>query len=165
MQGFLEFTNFYRWFIKTFSQLVWPLTQLIKKNTAFNWSSECKAVFQMLKKVFTEASILQHFDWEREFTVETDAFNRVTADVLMQKNNKDQLHPVVYFFSKMFSAETNYNIYNKEPWVAKIQLLMFFDLIRTRFCQDLQESFFPSLERSPDQCVSTSALMLKQSGQ
>ena len=38
VQGFLGFANFYRKFIKTFSQLVMPLTNLIKKDTKFDWS-------------------------------------------------------------------------------------------------------------------------------
>ena len=33
VQGFLGFANFYRKFIKNFSQLVMPLTNLVKKDT------------------------------------------------------------------------------------------------------------------------------------
>ena len=42
---FLEFTNFYWQFIKRFFRLVWSLTQLIKKDTSFQWKSDCEAVF------------------------------------------------------------------------------------------------------------------------
>ena len=88
---FLEFINFYWWFIKRFFRLVWLLTQLIKKDTFFQWKSDCEAVFQQLKKTFTEALILQHFDWTHEVTVETDASDTVIADVLLQKNKNSQL--------------------------------------------------------------------------
>ena len=114
VQDFLEFTNFYWWFIKRFSRLVWLLTQLTKKDTPFQWKSDCEAAFQQLKKAFTEALILQHFDWTHEVTVEINASDTVIAGVLLQKNENSQLQPVVYFSSKMFSAEVNYDIYDKK---------------------------------------------------
>ena len=120
---FLGFTNFYWWFIKRFSRLVWPLTQLTKKDTPFQWKSDCEAVFQQLKKTFTEALILQHFDWTHEVTVETDTSDTVVAGVLLQKNENSQLQPVTYFSSKMSLAEVNYDIYDKKLlaiiWVFK----------------------------------------------
>ena len=38
VQRFLGFANFYRKFIKPFSKLVMPLTDLMKKKTKFVWS-------------------------------------------------------------------------------------------------------------------------------
>ena len=123
VQDFLEFINFYWWFIKRFSKLVWPLTQLIKKDTLFQWKSDCEVTFQQLKKTFTEALILQHFDWTHEVTVEINASDTVIAGIFLQKNEDGQLQPVIYFFNKMFSAEANYDIYDKELlaiiWVFK----------------------------------------------
>ena len=123
VQGFLGFTNFYWWFIKKFSRLVWLLTQLTKKDTPFQWKSDCEAVFQQLKKTFTEALILQHFNWTHEVTVETNTSDTVVAGVLLQKDGDSQLQPMAYFSSKMFSAEANYDIYDKELlaiiWVFK----------------------------------------------
>ena len=111
---FLEFINFYWQFIKRFFRLVWLLTQLIKKDTLFQWKSDCEAVFQQLKKTFTEALILQHFNWTHEVTVETDTSDTVVVDVLLQKNENSQLQPVIYFSSKMSLTEINYDIYDKE---------------------------------------------------
>ena len=45
VQGFLGFANFYRKFIKNFSQLVMPLTNLIKKDTKFDWSEATNEAF------------------------------------------------------------------------------------------------------------------------
>ena len=123
VQDFLEFINFYQQFIKRFFRLVWLLTQLIKKDTFFQWKSDCEAAFQQLKKTFTEALILQHFDWTHEVTVEINTSDTVVADVLLQKNEDSQLQSVIYFSSKMFSTEINYDIYDKKLlaiiWVFK----------------------------------------------
>ncbi|KAH0608778.1 uncharacterized protein H6S33_001006 [Morchella sextelata] len=70
VQAFLAFTNFYRRFIP-------------------------QAAFNVLKEVFTTAPILTHFDLEKEITVETDAFDYVSA-------------------SKRSPTECNYEIYDKE---------------------------------------------------
>ena len=48
VQGFLEFAKFYRKFIKNFSQLVMPLTNLVKKN--IDWSEATNEVFSKLKQ-------------------------------------------------------------------------------------------------------------------
>ena len=132
VQDFLEFINFYWWFIKRFFRLVWLLTQLTKKDTLFQWKSDCEAVFQQLKKAFTEALILQHFDWIHEVTVETDASDTVVAGVFLQKNENDWLQLVVYFSSKMSSAEINYDIYDKKL-LAIIQVF-------EEWCSELKDS-------------------------
>ena len=49
VQGFLGFADFYRKFIKDFSQLVMPLTNLVKKDTKFDWSEATNEVFSKLK--------------------------------------------------------------------------------------------------------------------
>jgi hypothetical protein len=37
--GFIGFANFYRWFIKKFSELVLPLNNLLRKDTKFDWNN------------------------------------------------------------------------------------------------------------------------------
>ena len=45
VQKFLGFVNFYRKLIKKISQLVMPLTNLVKKNTKFDWSETTNDFF------------------------------------------------------------------------------------------------------------------------
>ena len=51
VQGVSGFVNFYRKFIKTISQLVMPLTNLVKKNTKFDWSAATNEAFSKLKQI------------------------------------------------------------------------------------------------------------------
>ena len=53
VQCFLGFANFYRKFIKDYSKMVLPLTQLTQKNRPFVWSIETNSAFEGLKQVFT----------------------------------------------------------------------------------------------------------------
>ena len=73
VQSFLGFANFYRQFIQGYSKLTRALTNLIKKSVKFDWPAECQEAFDMLKKRFTLASILRHFDPELQCVTECDA--------------------------------------------------------------------------------------------
>ena len=70
--------------------------------------------FQRLKDVFTSAPILRHFDPEKEYVVETDASDYVSAGILSQIADDGLLHPVEFFSKKHSPAECNYKIYDKE---------------------------------------------------
>lgn len=50
LRGFLGFSNYYRRFIRGFSQLVAPLTELTKKE-AFQWNETTKKAFGKMKSV------------------------------------------------------------------------------------------------------------------
>src|SRR5947209_17113903 len=67
-----------------------------------------------LKNAFTSASILAHFDPNKEILVEADASDYVSAEVLSQRDDEGILHPVAFFSKKHSSAECNYEIYDKE---------------------------------------------------
>jgi hypothetical protein len=84
VQAFLVFANFYRRFIRGFSELASPLTRLTRKDILFGWTPEAQAAFNALKEAFTTAPILTHFDPEKEITVETDESDYVSAGVLSQ---------------------------------------------------------------------------------
>jgi hypothetical protein len=68
----------------------------------------------MLKRAFTTAPILAHFDPDLECVVETDSSGYVTAGILSQKGKDGILHPVAFFSRKHSPAECNYEIYDME---------------------------------------------------
>ena len=50
VRSFLGFGNFYRKFIKKFSELAHPLNDLLKKDKIFVWMQECQMAFDTLKQ-------------------------------------------------------------------------------------------------------------------
>ena len=58
VQSFLGFANFYRRFIRDFSDIILPLTNLIRKDLKFEWSKGANEAFEKLKKVFVSAPVL-----------------------------------------------------------------------------------------------------------
>ena len=78
VRSFLGLASFYRKFIRHFSEIAAPLTDLTKKGRAEVWSPEVwtekeDAAFTNLKLAMVTAPVLQLPDFDREFTVTTDA--------------------------------------------------------------------------------------------
>ena len=65
--------NFYRRFVKGFSQIAAPLNVLLKKDSEFKWSEQCQKAFTTLKNKLTEAPILAYPNLNLPFTLTTDA--------------------------------------------------------------------------------------------
>ena len=58
IHSFLGLAGYYRRFIENFSKIAKPMTELLKKDTKFQWMEECEASFQELKKRLTIAPVL-----------------------------------------------------------------------------------------------------------
>jgi len=67
IQSFLGFCNFYRAFIKNFSNIACPLNNLTCKNEQFIWSKECNAAFLHLKEVCSNYPVLHTPNWSKQF--------------------------------------------------------------------------------------------------
>ncbi len=123
LQRFLGFANFYRRFIRNFSQLAAPLTALTSTKTAFRWSEAAEAAFTNLKSRFVSAPILIAPDPTRQFVVEVDASEVGVGAVLSQRSSSDdKMHPCAYFSHRLSSAEHNYDIGNRELLAVKLAL-------------------------------------------
>jgi hypothetical protein len=59
IRSFLGHVGFYRRFIKDFSQISRPLTNLLAKDVHFEFTDECLNAFYTLKKAFISAPIIQ----------------------------------------------------------------------------------------------------------
>jgi len=116
VQSFLGFANFYRRFIQDYSRVARPLTELTKKEQGkeWSWNLEAESAFQELKKRFTTAPILAHFDAASPVIIETDASDFAIGAVLSQRDNENRLHPVAFHSRKFQPAEINYEIHDKE---------------------------------------------------
>ena len=114
IQSFLGFANFYRRFIKGFSQIVGPITRLLRKNQPWDWNQDAQTAFENLKKAFTSAPILRYYNPEFKCVLETDASDYAIGAILSQINEDHELHPVAYYSRKLSPAELNYEIYDKE---------------------------------------------------
>ena len=114
VQSFNGFGNFCRVFIKGYSEIAGPLTQLTKKGIPWTWGEPQETAFQTIKKLFAEEPVLAVYDDEAESIVACDASDTASGAVHLQPDKDGKLHPVAYFSAKHSPAEQNYNIYEKE---------------------------------------------------
>ncbi|KAF8749997.1 hypothetical protein RHS01_09704 [Rhizoctonia solani] len=71
VQLFLGFANFLRRFVANFSHIARPLHNLVKKDTAWQWSTKEQEAFQKLKDAITNAPVLCHADPAKPYFLET----------------------------------------------------------------------------------------------
>jgi hypothetical protein len=114
VRSFLGFCNFYRRFIRDYSYIAAPLTQLTRTNHKFVFDKAYTQAFETLCNRLVSAPLLAHYDANSQCLLETDASDTVVAAVFSQRGLDGEWHPVGYFSKTMAPAETNYPIYNKE---------------------------------------------------
>jgi hypothetical protein len=114
VQAFIEFSNFYRRFIKNFSKIIALMVALTRKEIRFCWNTVCQTTFDRLKHAFTIAPVLAPFDWKKKIILKTDASDYVFAGVLSQYGNDGILKPVAFFSKKHSITKCNYEIYDKK---------------------------------------------------
>jgi hypothetical protein len=83
-RSFLGLARYYQRFTKGFSKISKPMTELLKRDKKFEWTSACEASFQELKKRLTTAPILVMPDIEKSFSIYCDASGQGLGCVLMQ---------------------------------------------------------------------------------
>ena len=138
VRAFLGFANFYRRFIRNFSRIVAPLTNLTRKDRKFIWTPEAENAFSTLKDMFISAPILMQFDPDRTTVLEVDSSGYVTGGLLTQYDDKGVRRPCAFFSRKNTPAECNYEIYDKEllaivkcvrEWGSELRSVKHFEII------------------------------------
>ncbi len=114
VQIFIDFCNFYRWFIKNFSKIIQFMIKLTWKDHLFEWTEICQMIFEELKQQMMTALILKHFNSIRKAILKMNFLNYVNDEVLSQYDDEDILHSVIFYSKNMIFAECNYEIYDKE---------------------------------------------------
>jgi len=113
VRSFLGFCNFYRIFIKNFSDIACPLNDLTCKNEQFIWTDKCNDAFLELKQSCSNYPVLRTPDWTKQFIMETDASGYALGVVIAQEF-KDGIHPIAFHSRSLLPAEKNYDAHDKE---------------------------------------------------
>ncbi|GJW35126.1 reverse transcriptase domain-containing protein [Tanacetum coccineum] len=82
VRSFLGHAGFYQRFIKDFSKIARPMTQLLIKDAKFTFSNECMQAFDILKNKLTTAPVIIAPDWNLDFELMCDASDYVLGSVL-----------------------------------------------------------------------------------
>ncbi|KAL0401378.1 UNVERIFIED_CONTAM: Retrovirus-related Pol polyprotein from transposon [Sesamum latifolium] len=109
LRSFLGLANYYRRFVKSYSEIARPMTDLLKKTETWNWTPQCQESFNRLKRAMVTDPVLALPDMLKPFVVETDASDFALGGVLMQDG-----HPVAFESRKLKDVEMRYSVHEKE---------------------------------------------------
>ncbi|KAK1685174.1 hypothetical protein QYE76_046022 [Lolium multiflorum] len=113
IRSILGHAGFYRIFIKDFSKISKPLTNLLQKDVPFVFYDDCKEAFETLKKALTTAPIVEPPDWNLPFEIMCDASDFAVGAVLGQRVDK-KLNVIHYASKTLDAAQRNYATTEKE---------------------------------------------------
>ena len=123
VRSFLGFVGYYRRFIKGFSAIARPLTDLTKglesqskkiaKKTKVQWGEKEEESFQNLKEACTSTPILGFPDYTLPFILHTDASTFGLGAVLYQKQS-DGTRVIAYASRSLSRSEANYTPHKLE---------------------------------------------------
>ena len=113
IRSFLGHAVFYRRFIKDFSQIAKPLSNLLVQGIPFEFDSQCLHAFSVLKDKLVSTPIVVAPDWSFPFELMCDASDFAIGVVLGQKREK--IFQVIYYARRTLNdAQLNYATTKKE---------------------------------------------------
>ncbi|KAG8501367.1 hypothetical protein CXB51_003474 [Gossypium anomalum] len=121
IRSFLGHARFYRRFIKDFSKIAKPLTNLLEKDVPFNFNQECLEAFNTLKDKLINAPIVVAPDWNLLFELMCDASDFAVGAILGQR--KDKHFQLINYASRTLTvAQENYTMTEKELLAVEFDL-------------------------------------------
>ncbi|KAI4902503.1 hypothetical protein NFI96_000908 [Prochilodus magdalenae] len=115
--SFLGLAGWYCRFIRNFSTIAAPLTNLTKKDMPqrVKWPRDCENAFNELKNALCGEPVLASPDF---FLVQTDASGLGLGAVLLQDEGEDR-KPILYISRKLFLRKVRYSTIEKEALAIK----------------------------------------------
>ena len=104
---FLGHARFYRSFIKDFSKIAKPLSNILVQGVSFEFDKQCNQAFYTLKEKLVSVLIVVTIDWKLPFEIICDVSDYDVGAVLRPKN--DRVFYSIYYASRTLSeAQLNY---------------------------------------------------------
>ena len=114
LRAFLGLANYYRRFVRNFSVIAKPLTQLTRTGQDWKWEPAQDAAFEALKKALGSAPVLRRPDTRRPFQLHTDWSMLGLGAVLTQKDDDGKEYVIAYASRSNNDAEAKYSSYEGE---------------------------------------------------
>ena len=112
VRHFVGMVQYYRDLWPRRSEILLPLTDLTKgkdKKGPIEWTPECENAFITMKRLIAKQVLLAYPDFNKKFTIYTDASDFQLGAVIMQEGK-----PLAFYSRKLTQAQRNYTTSEKE---------------------------------------------------
>ncbi|GFU09291.1 retrovirus-related Pol polyprotein from transposon 412 [Trichonephila clavipes] len=96
-------------YIKNFAKRALPLTNILRKDTPFEWTSQTQEAFDDIKEAILNPPVLALPDPNAELQITTDASSRGIGAVLEQKYPNSEVKPLYFSSKKLKPSQSKYN--------------------------------------------------------
>lgn len=94
LKSYLGMLGYYRRFLPKFSDIIYPLQLMLKKNAPFIWKQEQKRAFEESKKLLLDEPVLRVPDFHRQFIIKTNASNVGISAIFAQIDQDNQEYAI-----------------------------------------------------------------------
>ena len=117
VRAFLGLAGYFRRFVRDFSKIAAPLTNLITAEQ-FAWTTSCDEALESLKRSLVSPPILAHPDFDLPFSIWVDASHVAVGAVLMQKQ-QGKNRVIAYASQSLTKAQQKW--ISKEMGISEIE--------------------------------------------
>jgi hypothetical protein len=116
VQSFFGKINFIRGFIPNFTEIIKPISNLLKNDKEFKWDDHAIIAFKTIKNAISVAPVLVSPNYLREFQVFSFDSEETIDGVLLQKNDNNQEQTIAFMNQALRDPELNYKIMKKQAY-------------------------------------------------
>lgn len=113
LRTFLGMCSYYRRFVKNFSTITTPLTNLLKKESKFEWDLQQEKAFMDIREALANTPICAAPDVTKDFKLCCDASGCGIGAVLSQEIDGKE-RPIMFYSRKLNDAEKRYCVSEQE---------------------------------------------------
>ncbi|KAE8902055.1 hypothetical protein PF003_g14177 [Phytophthora fragariae] len=125
LRKWLGLANHLHKYSANYAEMARPLTNLLKKDAVWSWTSEAQQAFEAIKSSLQSAPILALPDEERPFSVVCDASDFAIGCALLQVDAEGRERVVSFQSRQLKAAEKNYPVHDKEFLAMKYASVQF----------------------------------------
>jgi hypothetical protein len=116
VQAFMGVINFVRRFVPYFAVMVKQIHNLLKQDHSFSWTDDVKNSFEGIKKEISSPPVLAKPNFEKEFTIYTNATEEAVFVVLTQNDDQGNEKMVAYISQSLSDDEFKYTFIEKHAF-------------------------------------------------
>jgi hypothetical protein len=114
LSSFLGLASYYRRFVRCFSDIAKPISNLLKNDVPWSWGRDQQEAFETLVHRLCSAPVLAFPNFKKEFLLSTDASGYGIGAILKQHDENEKERVIAYASRNLSKPETNYSVTERE---------------------------------------------------